>query len=70
MYTFRNTDIVSNLKQMDPDARAIVMVNSESDEDADRLRELGITDFVKKPYSIPQLSRLLRKNTAGEEVQA
>ena len=67
---FRNTDIVSNLKQMDPDARAIVMVNSESDEDADRLRELGITDFVKKPYSIPQLSRLLRKNTAGEEVQA
>ena len=46
------------------------MVNSESDEDADRLRELGITDFVKKPYSIPQLSRLLRKNTAGEEVQA
>lgn len=67
---FRNTDIVANLKQMDPDAKAVVMVNSESDEDADRLRELGVTDFVRKPYSIPQLSRVLRKNIAGEEVQA
>ncbi len=67
---FRNIDICTHLKEMDPDAKAVVMVNSEFDDDAARLHEAGFTDFVKKPYSVPQLSQMLRKYTAEEEQQA
>ncbi len=67
---FRNIDICTHLKEMDPDAKAVVMVNSEFDDDAARLHEAGFTDFVKKPYSVPQLSQMLRKYTAEEEPQA
>ena len=56
---FSNADIVTNLKAINPDAKAAVMVASEFNEDARRLRELGITHFVKKPYSMPQLSRVV-----------
>jgi CheY-like chemotaxis protein len=54
---------------MNPEAQAVVMVNSEFDDDAARLHEAGFTDFVKKPYSVPLLSQLLRKYTVGESAE-
>ncbi len=64
---FRNIDICTHLKEMDPNAKAVIMVNSEFDDDATRLHEAGFNDFVKKPYSVPQLSQMLRKYTEEEE---
>ena len=65
----RNVDMVSNLKQMDPQAGVVVLVNSEQDEDVPQLRELGVSDFVKKPYSMPEFSQILAKYAPAEEVQ-
>ena len=66
----RNVDMVSNLKQMDPEAGVVVLVNSEQDEDVPQLRELGVSDFVKKPYSMPEFSQILAKYAPqAEEVQ-
>ena len=65
----RNVEMVTSLKQMDPNAGAIVLVNSEQDEEVAPLQELGITDFVKKPYSMPEFSQALSKYSHAEEVQ-
>jgi len=65
----RNVEMISSLKQMDPDAGAIVLVNSDQDEDVAPLQELGVTDFVKKPYSMPEFSQVLKKYSHTEETQ-
>lgn len=65
----RNVEMITSLKQMDPNAGAIVLVNSEQDEEVAPLQELGITDFVKKPYSMPEFSQALSKYSHAEEVQ-
>ena len=40
------------------------MVGTEFDEDALALKELGVTDFIRKPYSIPELSKVLAQYIA------
>jgi CheY-like chemotaxis protein len=56
---FKNSDIVRTLKEIDPEANVVAMVGTEFDEDALTLKELGVTDFIRKPYSIPELSKVL-----------
>ena len=61
---FKNSDIVRTLKEIDPDADVVAMVGTEFDEDALALKELGVTDFIRKPYSIPELSKVLAQYIA------
>ena len=56
---FKNSDIVRTLKEIDPEANVVALVGTEFDEDALTLKELGVTDFIRKPYPIPELSRVL-----------
>ena len=56
---FKNSDIVRTLKEIDPEANVVAMVGTEFDEDALTLKELGVTAFIRKPYSIPELSKVL-----------
>ncbi|MBO4630427.1 MAG: response regulator, partial [Lentisphaeria bacterium] len=55
----RNLDFAGNLKQMNPEAAIAVLVNTEQDEEIEQLRELGIVDFITKPYSIVKISQVL-----------
>ena len=57
----RNLELASNLKQMNPDLPIVVQVNSENDDEAVSLREIGVTDFVRKPYSMSDFSQVLAK---------
>ena len=63
----RNIELVSNLKQMNPECAVAVLVNSEQDEEVPQLRELGVADFIKKPYSMPEFSSVLAQYSAAEE---
>lgn len=65
----RNIELVSNLRQMNPSCNIIVLVNSEQDEEVAALREQGVTDFVKKPYSMPEFSRTLAQYAPVETDQ-
>ena len=56
---FKNSDIVRTLKEIDPEANVVAMVGTEFDEDSLTLKELGVTAFIRKPYSIPELSKVL-----------
>ena len=64
-----NYDLVSNIKQMNPGCDIAVLVDSEQDEEVSPLRELGVTDFIKKPYSMPEFSKILAKVTTAPEEQ-
>lgn len=65
----RNVELASNLKQVDPNCNFIVLVNSEQDEEVAALREQGVTDFIKKPYSLPLFSKALAKYVPNETEQ-
>lgn len=65
--TIRNIELVGSLKEMNPACPVAVLVNSEQDEEVPQLREMGITDFIKKPYSMPEFSNILAQYSAAEE---
>ncbi len=66
---FRNTDLVNGLKQMNPDCNIAILVDSEGDEEVGPLRELGVNDFIKKPYSMPDFSKVLAQYAVSEPEQ-
>ena len=66
---FRNTHLVSSLKQMNPACNVAIMVDSEGDEEVAPLREMGVNDFIKKPYSMPDFSRILAQYAVSEPEQ-
>ncbi len=43
-----------------PGQKAIITSGYSSNEDLDKAKELGITKFIKKPYSLQELSQVLR----------
>ena len=63
----RNVELVGNLKELNPECPVAVLVDSEQDEEVPQLREMGITDFIKKPYSMPEFSKILAQYSAPEE---
>lgn len=65
----RDLDLVSNLKQMNPACNIAVLVNSEQDEGIEPLREQGVNDFIRKPYSMPEFSRVLAQYAPAEADQ-
>lgn len=65
----RDLDLVCNLKQMDPACNIAVLVNSEQDEGIEPLREQGVNDFIKRPYSMPEFSRILAQYAPAEADQ-
>ena len=66
----RNVDLVSNLKQMDPEAGVVVLVRSGQNEEIQQLTELGVTHFVRKPYTMPELSQALAQYCRDENEQS
>lgn len=66
----RNVEFASNLRQMDPGVSLIVMINSEKDEEVNSLQELGVTGFIKKPYSMHELSQVLVQYSHSMQEQA
>ena len=65
----RDLDLVSNLKQMNPACNIAVLVNSEQDEGIGPLREQGVNDFIRRPYSMPEFSRVLAQYAPAEADQ-
>ena len=65
----RDLDFVCSLKQMNPACNVAVLVNSDQDEEIEPLREQGVNDFIKKPYSMPEFSRILAQYAPAESVQ-
>lgn len=63
---FRDVDIVTHLKKMDPGAHAVVMITSELEPEAETLRRLGVADFIRKPYSLPVLSETMHKYASAD----
>jgi len=57
----KNLDFAGNLKQMNPEAAIAVLVDSRQDEETGPLQELGVTDFIKKPYSPVEISQILAR---------
>ena len=66
---FRNTDLVNGLKQMNPDCNIAILVDSEGDEEVGPLRELCVNVFIKKPYSMPDFSKVLAQYAVSEPEQ-
>ena len=64
--SIRDAQLVSSLKQMNPACNIAVLVDSEADETIAPLRELGVNDFIKKPYSMPDFSRILSQYAVSE----
>ena len=52
-----NADIYLSLKGMNPDVKVIVF----PDESSTRLRENGFTNFIRKPYSLEMLGKMLQR---------
>ena len=55
----RNADLVTQIRQLNPQAAVAVLVDSLQSTEANELRELGVTDFIKKPFSLPEFSKTL-----------
>ena len=56
-----NADIYLSLKGMNPDVKVIVFPDSDQDESSTRLRENGFTNFIRKPYSLEMLGKMLQR---------
>ena len=63
----RNADLVNQIRQMNPQAAVAVMVDSLQSPEANELRDLGVTDFIKKPYSLPEFSKTLAQYAPAVE---
>ena len=65
--TLRNAEFVTQLKQIDPEVKIAVLVDSEQDEEAEQLRNAGADGFILRPYSLPDFSQTLAGFIPQEE---
>jgi CheY-like chemotaxis protein len=59
-------EAVKRLLEVDPDARAIVSSGYSDDPVIAKFREYGFSGFLKKPYKIGDIARVVREVTEGK----
>ena len=64
-----NFDIYMSLKGMNPNVNVIVFPDSDQDESSKKLRKEGFTNFIRKPYSLEMLSKMLQRLIARNHMQ-
>ena len=62
----RNADLVGQIRQLNPQAPVAVLVDSLQSDEANELRAHGVTEFIKKPYSMPDFSKILAQYAVSE----
>ena len=60
-----NYDIYMSLKGMNPEVDVIVFPDSDQDESSKKLRGEGFGNFIRKPYSLEMLAKMLQRLIAA-----
>ena len=53
-------DLIRAIKEMKPDMIFIASTGQEDEPRSKEIRELGVTNFLTKPYDVPKLLRAVR----------
>lgn len=65
-----NYDIYMSLKGMNPEIDVIVFPDSDQDESSRKLRSEGFGNFIRKPYSLEMLAKMLLRLIAARQAAA
>jgi len=60
-------EAIRRLLLIDPQAKVIVSSGYSHDTVLDNYKSFGFCNIVRKPYKLPDLSRVLRETLAGVE---
>jgi DNA-binding NtrC family response regulator len=52
-------ELYSQLKELRPDLRCVIMSGYPLEDESERLRSFGINDWLQKPFNMRQLAELL-----------